>query len=82
MSKKVLGGVIVVILIAVGVFMMTGDKTGDPNVSASSKKDAVVFSISSEPSSLDPARTKDAITYLVIYQMFCLFNVLWALPTS
>ena len=70
MSKKVLGGVIVVILIAVGVFMMTGDKTGDPNVSASSKKDAVVFSISSEPSSLDPARTKDAITYLVIYQMF------------
>lgn len=39
-----------------------GDKT--------SVRDDVIFSISSEPTSLDPAQTKDTITYLAIFQMF------------
>ena len=34
------------------------------------EKDSLVFSINSEPTSLDPAMTKDTITYLVGFQIF------------
>ncbi len=59
------------------VLMLTGcggGKSGEAKSSEespeTSKKSDLVFSISSDPSSLDPAQTKDTITFLVIFQMF------------
>lgn len=37
---------------------------------ATEERDSLIFSISSEPTSLDPAQTKDTISYLVVYQLF------------
>ena len=47
-----------------------GTETGDVSASENSGREDLIFSISSEPSSLDPQQTSDTITYLVIFQMF------------
>jgi peptide/nickel transport system substrate-binding protein len=47
----------------------TTDKKNS-DVKSDDSKDSVIFSISSEPTSLDPHQTKDTISYLVIFQMF------------
>lgn len=51
----------------------SGESTAEKEPAASAEagtREDLVFSISSEPTSLDPAQTKDTISYLVIFQMF------------
>ena len=64
MSIKRIVRVLVCLLLAAAVLPCWA------GLSAGAARDNVIFSISSEPSALDPALTKDTITYMVIFQMF------------
>ena len=62
---------LMVLTLAVGISACGSGTTGkEENAGESASRDDVIFSISSDTTSLDPAETKDTVSYLVIFQMF------------
>ncbi len=62
---------LLVLTLAVGISACGSGTTGkEENAGESASRDDVIFSISSDTTSLDPAETKDTVSYLVIFQMF------------
>lgn len=72
--KKTLKVTLCLLLVAMMLFSgctkPSKDTTEQAIAETGAKKESLVFSISSEPTSLDPAMTKDTITYLVGFQIF------------
>lgn len=81
MKRKI--SFILTIVMVMAVFVGCGNKTpssGDPEPSSTttpstsgeivSAKDSLLWGVNAEPSSLDPAKSKDTVTHMMMYQIY------------